>query len=134
MTMFLITIVTLRLSLYSNPHPHPAEIDSGPPVPLAYFRPWLSPENTETQLQTSFSSHLIFRSSPLIHGKYLLHIFYPKQNVLLFWNLACLCGQVLLQRWQRILGRKRVEFKGGKLKENKTAQNTVSSVSFFLSI
>lgn len=43
MTMFLITVVTPCLCLYSNPHPHPAEIDLGLLVPLASFRPWLSP-------------------------------------------------------------------------------------------
>lgn len=125
--MFLITIVTSCLSLYSNPHPHPAEIDSGPPVPLAYFRPWLSPKNTDTQLETNSNSlHIWYLGRVLISmaKKYLLHILYPKKWKRIILNLACLCGQVLLQRWQRILGRKRVDIKGGELKENKHhAQN-----------
>lgn len=128
--MFLITIVTSCLSLYSNPHPHPAEIDSGPPVPLAYFRPWLSPKNTDTQFETNPNSlHIWYLSQLLISlakktQEYLLHIWNPKKWKRIILNLACLCGQVLLQGWQRILGRKRVDIKGGKLEENKHhAQN-----------
>lgn len=67
MTMLLITIVTSCLSLYSNPHPHPAEIDSGPPVPLAYFRPWLSPKNTDAQYEINSNSlHIWYLSQVLI--------------------------------------------------------------------